>query len=190
MTGSERASEEVELCVRRLFGYAAWADKFDGAVHRTPFRNVTLAMPEPLGVVGVACPERPVLLALISLVAPAIAMGNRVVAIPSTRHPLAATDFYQVLDTSDLPDGVINLVTGDREELTRVLADHDEVSALWYFGTGDGSAEVERRSIGNLKQTWVSGGKDRDWFDSRQAEGREFLRRASQIKNIWVPYGE
>ena len=190
MTGSERAEEEVAFCVRRLFTWAAWADKHDGAVHRTPFRNVTLAMPEPLGVVGIACPERPALLALISLVAPAIAAGNRVVAVPSTRHPLAATDFYQILDTSDLPGGVVNLVTGDREELTRVLADHDEVAALWYFGTGEGSAEVERRSVGNLKQTWVSGGKSRDWFDPRQGEGREFLRRATQVKNIWVPYGE
>jgi aldehyde dehydrogenase (NAD+) len=190
MTGSERADEEVEASLRRLFTYAAWADKYDGAVHHTPFRNVTLAMPEPLGILAVACPEAPSLLAFVSLVAPAVALGNRVVAIPSPRHPLAATDLYQVLDTSDLPGGVINIVTGDRESLAQTLADHDEVAAFWYFGSAEGSAEVERRSVGNLKQTWVSHGKARDWFDDRQGEGEEFLRRASQVKNIWVPYGE
>jgi aldehyde dehydrogenase (NAD+) len=147
-------------------------------------------MPEPLGILAVACPEAPSLLAFVSLVAPAVALGNRVVAIPSPRHPLAATDLYQVLDTSDLPGGVINIVTGDRESLAQTLADHDEVAAFWYFGSAEGSAEVERRSVGNLKQTWVSHGKARDWFDDRQGEGEEFLRRASQVKNIWVPYGE
>ena len=192
MTGetARRARREVEASLERLFHWAAWADKYDGHVHHTPLRNVTLAMPEPLGVMGIVAPPEAPLLAFVSLVAPAIAMGNRVVAVPSQRWPLAAVDLYQVLDTSDVPGGVVNIVTGIADELAFVLADHDEVDALWYFGSAEGSAEVERRSIGNLKQTWTSGGRRRDWYDLEQAAGEEMLRRSTQVKNIWVPYGE
>ncbi len=181
---------EVDLSIRRLFAYAAWADKWDGQVHHTPYRNVTLAMPEPIGVIGIACPDEPALLGFVSLFAPAVAMGNPVVVVPSERWPLLATDFYQVLETSDVPDGVINIVTGKRDELAEVLSSHDEVDVMWYFGSQGGSAAVERLSAGNLKRTWVSYGKGRDWSDSRQGEGQEFLRRATQVKNIWIPYGE
>ena len=192
MTGESKrqAAREVQAAIERLFAYAAWADKYDGAVHHTPFRNVTLAMPEPLGVMGIACPDEAPLLAFVSLVAPAVAMGNRVVAVPSQAHPLAATDLYQVFDTSDLPGGVVNIVTGVRDTLARVLAEHDEVAAVWYFGPAAGCGMVELASAGNLKQTWVSHGRRRDWFDPVQAEGEEFLRHATQVKNIWVPYGE
>jgi aldehyde dehydrogenase (NAD+) len=191
-TGATRrqARREVEATLGRLFHWAAWADKYDGAVHHTPFRNVTLAMPEPLGVMGIVCPPEAPLLAFVSLVAPAVAMGNRVVAVPSQRCPLAAVDLYQVFDTSDLPGGVVNIVTGLSDELAEVLASHDGVDAVWYCGSAAGSAAVERLSVGNLKQTWVGNGKRRDWYDAEQAAGRELLRRASQVKNIWVPYGE
>ena len=187
---AEAARGEVDLSLRRLFGYAAWADKWDGQVHHTPYRNVTLAMPEAIGVIGIACPDQPALLGFVSLVAPAVAMGNPVVAVPSERWPLLATDCYQVLETSDVPDGVINIVTGKRDELAEVLASHDDVDAMWYFGSLEGSAAVERLSAGNLKRTWVSYGKGRDWSDPRQGEGQDFLRRATQVKNIWIPYGE
>jgi aldehyde dehydrogenase (NAD+) len=112
------------------------------------------------------------------------------VVVPSWRYPLVITDFYQVLDTSDVPGGVINLVTGDPNELGRVLAQHDDVAALWCVGSKALSESIERDSSGNLKSTWVDFGKTRDWFDDRQAQGREYLRRATQIKNIWIPYGE
>jgi aldehyde dehydrogenase (NAD+) len=192
LTGARErpAADEVERSIRRLFTYAAWADKWDGQVHHTPYRNVTMAMPEPIGVVGIACPEEPALLGFVSLLAPAIAMGNTVVLVPSERWPLLATDFYQVLETSDVPDGVINIVTGKCHELAEVLASHDDVDAMWYFGSAEGSAVVERLSAGNLKRTWVSYGRQRDWSDLGQGEGREFLRQATQIKNIWIPYGE
>ncbi|CAN5788905.1 aldehyde dehydrogenase family protein [soil metagenome] len=191
MTGSgASARREIELSVQRLYTYAAWADKYDGQVHATPSRNVTLAMNEPVGVIGIACPEEAPLLGLISTAMPAVAMGNTVVVIPSERAPLAATDFYQVLDTSDLPGGVINIITGRREELTATLAAHDDVDALWYFGSAEGSATVERLSTGNMKRTWVSYGRSRDWSTAQQGEGRDFLRHATQVKNIWVPYGE
>lgn len=186
----ELAEREVKAAIERTFYYAAWADKYDGRIHQTPFRNVTLAMPEPWGVAGLVCPEANPLLGFLSLVLPAITMGNNVVAIPSAKYPLAATDLYQVLDTSDLPGGVINIVTGNQLELAKVLAQHLEVAAMWFFGTKSGSEMVERESAGNLKATWVSHGKARDWFNSEQSQGEEFLRHATQIKNIWVPYGE
>ncbi len=192
MTGASArvAADEVAAAIRRTFFYAAWADKYDGAVHATRSRHVTLAMNEPWGVIGIACPDEAPLLGFVSLVLPALAMGNRVVAVPSQTAPLAATDLYQVLDTSDVPGGVVNIVTGERDGLARVLAEHDGVDALWYVGPAAGGAMVEKASAGNLKATWTNQGRARDWFDDRQAQGREYLRRATQVKNIWVPYGE
>jgi aldehyde dehydrogenase (NAD+) len=185
---AEQGRAEVDAGIARLFSYAAWADKYDGAVHHVPIRGVTLAMHEPIGVIGVAVPDTHPLLGFVSLVAPAIAVGNTVVALPSTPYPLSATDFYSVLETSDLPDGVVNIVTGDKDALVRVLAEHLDVDAVWYCGGADGARMVEEASAGNMKRTWLPGG--RDWLDTRRAEGREFLRQATQVKNIWIPYGE
>jgi len=184
------ARDEVAACVRRIFWYAAYADKYDGRVHATRSRHVTLAMTEPFGVLGILCPDEAPLLGLVSLVLPAIAMGNRVVVVPAPAHPLAATDLYQVFDTSDLPGGVVNIVTGARDELARTLAAHDGVDALWYCGPQSGAAAAEAASAGNLKVCWTSGGKARDWASPVQGQGPDFLRRATQIKNIWIPYGE
>jgi len=184
------ANAEVEATVRRLFSWAAWADKHDGRVHATPFRNVTLAMHEPVGVVGVVAPLEAPLLALTSLVAPLIALGNSVVAVASPAFPLAAIDLYQVLETSDVPGGVVNLVTGHRDELVPTLADHDDVDGIWSFADPDTCADIERRSVGNMKRTWCSGGRLFDWFDERTATNDLFLHHATQVKNIWVPYGE
>jgi aldehyde dehydrogenase (NAD+) len=185
--GVPKAAEEVEASIRRAFWYAAQADKFDGAVHSTKSAHVTLAMNEPFGVMGVACPTDAPLLGFFSLVLPAIAMGNRVVAVPSQNMPLAATDLYQVLETSDVPAGAVNIVTGPRDELARTLAGHDDVAALWYCGSAEGAKIVEAESAGNLKVTWCP--ENRDWL-SPAGQGRTFLNRATQVKNIWVPYGE
>jgi aldehyde dehydrogenase (NAD+) len=192
MTGCSQkdADREVEASIERLFTCAAWADKYDGLVHRVPFRLVSIAMPEPIGVMALVCPEEQPLLGFVSLVAPAIAMGNTVIAIPSERHPLSATDFYQVLETSDVPAGVVNIITGPKETLTKVLAEHDDVDAIWYFGTAEGSKMVEYASVGNMKRTWVNYGHGRDWYDREQGEGQEFLRESTHVKNIWTPYGE
>ena len=188
LTGREGKSE-VEASINRLFTYAAWADKWDGLVHQTPIRGVTLAMNEPIGVLGVAAPQSHPLLGFISTVAPAIAAGNTVVAIPSEPQPLAVTDFYQVLETSDVPAGVVNIVTGRRDELAKVLAEHDDVDAIWYFGGGEGVRMCELASVGNMKQTWCDS-RAREWTNAEQGEGREFMRHATQVKNIWIPYGE
>ena len=187
--GKSDAGKEVDMTIQRLYTYAAYADKYDGRVHHTVFRNVTLAMPEAIGVLAVICPDEFPLLGFISTVIPAITMGNTVVAIPSETAPFSATDLYQVLETSDIPAGIINIVTGAKAELTPVLAKHDDVDGIWYFGSKEGSKEVEYLAADNMKRTWVSYGKYRDWMDKAQGEGEEFLRQASQIKNIWIPYG-
>ncbi len=192
MTGrsEESACEEVELSISRLFSYAAWADKFGGTVQETGLRGVTVAANEPVGVIGIACPDDYPLLGFISLMAPAIARGNTVVVIPSEKYPLSATDFYQILDTSDVPGGVVNIVTGDRDHLTKTLVEHEDIDAMWYFGSAEGSYEVEYRSAVNMKRTWVGYGIARDWTDPEQSEGEDFLHEATQVKNIWVPSGE
>ena len=187
--GSDEAAREVGVSISRLFTYAAWADKYDGAVHDVPIRGVALAMNEPIGVVGIACPAEYPLLGFVSLVAPAVATGNAVVVIPSEPHPLSATDFYSVLETSDVPAGVVNIVTGATDALARVLAEHDDVEAVWYVGGAEGAKMVEEASAVNMKRTWASWHR-RNWLDPRHGEGREFLREATQVKNIWVPYGE
>jgi aldehyde dehydrogenase (NAD+) len=184
-----QAKKEVAASVARLIHYAAWADKYDGAVRAPQARMLSLALKEPWEVVAISCPDEAPLLAFLSLVAPAIAMGNRVVVTPSPRQPLAACDLYQVLDTSDVPGGVVNIVTGDRDQLAKVMAQHDDIAAHWYFGSAEGSAAVERESAGNLKATWVNDGKARDWHDPVQGQGEEFLFRAVRIKSIWTPFG-
>jgi aldehyde dehydrogenase (NAD+) len=89
-----------------------------------------------------------------------------------------------------VPGGVINIVTGLHKELAPVLAGHDDVDGVWNFGDAANSAEIERLSASNMKRTWVTYGGTREWFEVGQGAGEEFLRRATQIKNIWVPYGE
>jgi len=187
LTGAD-GRPEVAAAIRRCFTWAAWADKHDGAVHRTPMRSVTLAMPEPIGVIGLIAPDESPLLAFLSLVLPAVALGNAVVAVPSERWPLLATDLYQVLDTSDIPGGVVNIVTGLRRELLAPLAGHDDVDAVWVHGTQAEAAEAEKLSTGNMKRTWTDW-HVRDWASDLEGEGAEFLRHATQVKNIWVPYG-
>ena len=187
MTGKP-GEAEVETAIRRLFTYAAWADKYDGAAHGVPIRGVALAMNEPVGVVGGFCPDEAPLLGLVSLMAPAMAMGNSAVLVASDPFPLAATDFYQVLETSDVPAGVVNILTGRHADLAKPLAGHMNVDTVWSFSSSDISAMIEREAAGNLKRSWVNHGRARDWLT--EGEGREFLRAATEVKNIWVPYGE
>jgi aldehyde dehydrogenase (NAD+) len=184
------AQAELDLCIQRIYTYAAMADKYDSRVHATPFRNITLAMREPLGVIGIVAPEEAGLLGFVSTVLPAIAMGNRVVVVPSRHYALLATDFYQVMDTSDLPAGAVNIVTGDPEVLAEVLARHCDIEGMWYWGSRRGSRLVEFAAAESMKRTWVNYGLHHDWFDEEQGQGETFLRKATEIKNIWIPYGE
>jgi len=182
-----QARAEVEASVSRLFTYAAWADKWDGAVHSVPIRGVALQMNEPIGVVAVIAPNESPLLGFISTVAPLLATGNAVVVVPSEPHPLSATDLYTVLESSDVPGGAVNIVTGAKEVLAKTLAEHDDVEGMWYWGTKDGKKAVEFASAGNMKRTWCHAGAT-DW--SAPMDERAFLRESTQVKNIWIPYGE
>jgi len=190
VVGRKQAEAEVNLSVERIFSYAAWCDKHDGAVHNPPFRNVALAMKEPIGTVAVLCPTDEPLLGFISAVMPLICAGNTVVAIPSEKYPLICGDLYQVFDTSDLPAGVVNMVTGKVSELMKTLAEHDDIDAIWSFTDEAAAGSVKALSIGNLKQVFTNEGRAIDWFDQKQGEGRWFLDHAVQVKNVWVPYGE
>ena len=188
--GEKQAAAEVELGIERIFSYAAWADKFDGVVHNPPFRNIAIAMNEAIGTVGVICPAEAPLLGFLSLVLPVLAMGNTVIAVPSEKYPLIAGDLYQLFDTSDLPGGAVNIVTGYASQLLKTLAEHDDVDAIWCSAQEATVAAAKAMSIGNLKQVWTNEGRAIDWFDAKVAEGRWFLEHATQVKNIWVPYGE
>jgi aldehyde dehydrogenase (NAD+) len=190
VVGKKQAELELSAGIERIFSYAAWADKYDGAVHNPPFRNVALAMKEPIGTVSVLCPADAPLLGFLSLVMPAISAGNTVVAIPSEKYPLITGDLYQVFETSDLPDGVVNIVTGRSAELLKTLAEHDDVDAVWCFTDEASAATAKTLSVGNLKQVFTNEGRAIDWFDVKRGEGRWFLDHAVQVKNIWVPYGE
>jgi aldehyde dehydrogenase (NAD+) len=188
--GKKQATQEVQLSIERLFSYAAWTDKFDGAVHNPPFRNISIALYEPIGTAGVVCPAALPLLGFFSLVLPLVAAGNSVVAVPSEKYPLVTGDLYQVFETSDLPGGVINIVPGRTTELLKVLAEHDDLDALWCYGDADLCATAKALSTGNLKQVWTNEGRAIDFFNLCQGEGPFYLEHAYQVKNIWVPYGE
>ena len=179
---------EVDTSIQRLFTYAAWADKYDGSTKSVPIRGIALAMNEPVGVIGALCPDEAPLLGLISVMAPAIAMGNTVILVPG-QHPLSATDFTQILDTSDVPAGVVNIVTGPAPDLARSLAGHMDVDAVWSFSSHPLSALIEREAATNLKRTWVNHARARNWMGP-EGEGRMFLSQATEIKTVWVPYGE
>ncbi len=190
VVGERQATAEVDLGIERIFSYAAWADKYDGAVHSPPFRNVAIAMNEAIGTVGVICPAEVPLLGFFSLVMPLLAVGNTVIAVPSEKYPLITGDLYQLFDTSDLPGGAVNIVTGYASQLLQTIAEHDDVDAIWCCGDDALVSAAKALSTGNLKQVWTNEGRAIDWFDTRQGEGRWFLEHATQVKNIWVPYGE
>ncbi len=191
LTGAtaKAARAEVEAAIECLFSAAGMADKFEGRVHQPPSRAVTLALHEPVGVLGIVASDDQPLLGLIAMAAPALAMGNTVVAVPSAAHALIATDLYQVIETSDVPSGVFNIVTGKAAELAKVLACHDDVDGLWVVADAATCAVSEGESTGNLKRVWTSAGIAPDWsgWAGMQAQ---FLQRAVEVKNVWVPYGD
>ena len=188
--GEKRARFEVQTSVERLFAFAAAADKFEGRVHQPPGNVVVMALNEPVGVVGQIAPDDWPLLGMVTLLAPAIAMGNRVVLVPSQHLPWITADWIQVLETSDVPAGVVNLVTGARDELAPVLAAHADIDALWCLDAAPALAtQLEILSAHNLKRTWIDAAPSDAWADAAWAEPDRFLRQATQVKNVWVPYG-
>lgn len=187
MQGGKSGAKEVEAAVQSLFTYAAWADKYDGKIHGVPIRGVALAMKEPVGVIAALCPATAPLLGMVAIMAPAIAMGNRIVLSASQPFPLAATDFAQILETSDVPAGVVNILTGPHADVADTMARHMDIDALWSFSDPSLDTVVEHGSASNLKRTWVQNGHAVDWM---KPDARSFLTQSTEVKNIWVPYGE
>jgi len=187
-TGCSReiANAEVEQAISRLFDFAAYADKFGGTVQPVLGRRLVVGLREPVGVIGMRAPDSSPLLGLISILAPAVAMANTVVAVAG-KHALTAMDLVQVIQHSDVPAGVINLLTAqDPDAVAKVLAEHEDVDAIWSFSGAAGSKTVEEASIGNMKQTWVSDGEPIAWD---VIKNEKLLLKSTQVKNIWVPYG-
>ncbi|KAA3650157.1 MAG: aldehyde dehydrogenase family protein, partial [Proteobacteria bacterium] len=182
------AKKEVDISIERINYYAGWCDKFDGRVHAVPMRAVAMAMHEPVGVIGITCPAENPLLSFVSLMAPALAMGNRVVMLADEACPLPALELYQVLNTSDVPAGTVNILSGRHEDMLSTLAGHLNLDALWYFGDQTGATLVEHESALNLKRTWTHTAS-KDWT-SNKAQNKTFLRHSVEVKNIWTPYGE
>ncbi len=186
----KQAKAEFDESISRLFSYAAWADKYDGAVHSAPYRGVTMALPEPVGILAQIAPENSPLISTISLIAPAIAMGNCIVFVPSQKFASVALELVQTFETSDVPAGVINIVSGIKQDLAEQLAGHAEADAMWCWAESELVSSVESISARDLKRLWVNDDEDRDWLNPMQGEGLEFLRNATEIKNIWTPYGD
>jgi acyl-CoA reductase-like NAD-dependent aldehyde dehydrogenase len=177
--------DEVERSIDRVVWYAGWADKLAQVLGSSnpvagPYFNFTV--PEPTGVVGVLAPEEPALEGLVSRLAPVVVGGNVAVVVASERHPLAAVELAEVLATSDVPGGVVNVLTGRRDELAPVLAGHMDVNALDVTGvSGDGSArELEAAAAENVKRI-VRGAAD----DQSPWEISAFL----ELKTVWHPIG-
>jgi len=187
--GMKASLEEVDMSIRRLFHWGAYADKYGGTVQETQLYGATIKVHEPVGVIGIACPDDFPLLGFVSLVGPAIVRGNTMVVVPSEKYPLSATDLYQVFDTSDLPGGVVNIITGNRDVISKTLVEHQDIEAMWYFGSAAGSRAVEHKSAHNVKRTWVNYGQPRNWMDAEQGQGEEFLIQSTECKNIWTAMG-
>jgi acyl-CoA reductase-like NAD-dependent aldehyde dehydrogenase len=175
--------KEVDRSIDRFVWYAGFADKLAQVIGSSnpvagPYFNFTV--PEPQGVVGILAPEEPALAGLVSRVAPALVGGNAVVAVASETHPLAAIELAEALATADVPGGVVNIVTGLREELAPVLASHMDVNALDVTGADGEVAELERLAAENVKRV-VRGAAD----DQSAWEISRFL----ELKTVWHPIG-
>ncbi|XP_004619890.2 aldehyde dehydrogenase family 16 member A1 isoform X1 [Sorex araneus] len=187
--GSTAAKAEVELSIKRLRAWGTHAQTPGQTLQVAELRGPVLQLREPLGVLAIVCPDEGALLAFVSLLAPALACGNAVVVVPSGTCPIPALEICQEMANS-MPAGLVNVVTGDRDHLTRCLALHQDVQALWYFGSAQGSQFVEWASAGNLKPVWVSRGHSRAWDEEAHGAGPELGRRASRTKALWLPMGD
>lgn len=184
MTGGKSGASEVDAATRALFSAAAWADNYAGETRAVPMRGLALALNEPVGKIAAFCPDDRPLSGLIALMAGAIAMGNRITLIASEPYPLAATDLIQVLETSDIPAGVVNILTGSHADLAVDVGRHNDIDAVWSHSHSDLSGTIERAAAGNLKRTWVNHGK------AVPLTAKAVLEAATETKTIWIPYGE
>ena len=181
------AQKEVELSIDRLVYYAGWCDKYvqvASSVNPISSSHFNFSTLEPIGVVSVIVPEESSLLGLVSIVAPIIAGGNTVVALASTSKPLCAISFAEVLNSSDVPGGVVNILTGEKAELTSHMASHMDVNAVVYCGSDISLySEIQEGAADNVKRTFMY---DRDWFKTEE-QGLEFITDLQEVKTTWHP---
>lgn len=187
-----KAGREVALAVDRLVHCAGWTDKFAqvfGSVNPVASSHFNFTTPEPVGVVVVLAPDEPALLALVSLVAPVILSGNTCIVVASEKYPLPAVTFSEILATSDLPGGVINLLTGKRAELAPHIASHMDVNAV-VDGAGDveTSAKLQGGVAMNLKRYANHSLSSPDWFTSK-GEDAYWIQATVEFKTAWHPIG-
>ena len=186
-----QAKKEFALSCERLFYYASMADKFEGIVHNPPIRGLTMAVKESLGVMAIVLSDNDPLLSLVTVMAASFATGNAQIIVPGQKTSLIATELYQVLDTSDVPAGRINILTAIQDELNDTLSQHESIDGIWYFGNSNSSkSKIIKNSVSNLKRYWCPTEKNIDWNNASKLFLDEFLYQGTQIKNIWIPYGE
>jgi len=179
-TGQSTGAAEVEEALDALFTFAAWADKFDGAAKGVPMRGLALAIHEPVGKIAALCGDDAPLAGLIRPMAAALTMGNTITLAASPAFPLIAMDMFQVLDTSDVPAGVVNILSGPQAPLAKTMAEHANLEAIWNLSDPSMTADIEKSSAGNLKRTWTG---------ATPSDHQAWLDAATEIKTIWVPYG-
>ncbi|MBI5369986.1 aldehyde dehydrogenase family protein [Candidatus Uhrbacteria bacterium] len=186
----EQARQEFDASVEALFWNAAYADRNAGTVSRVCGPMLVTTLSEPIGVIGVRATDELPLLGMVAPMAQAIAQGNTVVMLAGTR-PISALDLVPIAQSSDLPGGVVNILTPEAPDEAAVMlaGNYDEVGSFWYFGYDpDTSRRIEEVSIGNLKRTWVSDGRRLNWLDPSILSARA-LAEATHPKAIWVPFG-
>ena len=185
------ASKEFSQSCERLFYYAAMADKFEGNVHNPPMRGLTLAMKEPLGVMTSILSDDSPLLNLVTVMGSVFSTGNTNIIVPGQKTSLIATELYQVLDTSDVPGGYVNILTAKENELNKTLSQHENIEGIWYFGADSSQrSNIIKNTTSNLKRYWCPEEKHLDWTNTSEQFLNEFLYQSTQVKNIWIPYGE
>ena len=185
------ASKEFSQSCERLFYYAAMADKFEGNVHNPPMRGLTLAMKEPLGVMTSILSDDSPLLNLVTVMGSVFSTGNTNIIVPGQKTSLIATELYQVLDTSDVPGGYVNILTAKENELNKTLSQHENIEGIWYFGADSAQrSEIVKNTTSNIKRYWCPEEKHLDWANVSVEFLNEFLYQSTQVKNIWIPYGE
>jgi len=185
------ASKEFSQSCERLFYYAAMADKFEGNVHNPPMRGLTLAMKEPLGVMTSILSDDSPLLNLVTVMGSVFSTGNTNIIVPGQKTSLIATELYQVLDTSDVPGGYVNILTAKENELNKTLSQHENIEGIWYFGADSAQrSEIVKNTTSNIKRYWCPEEKHLDWTNASEEFLNEFLYQSTQVKNIWIPYGE
>ena len=187
----KEANLEFDQSIQRLFYYGAMADKFEGSIHNPPIRGLTLAVKEPIGVIANILNNHFPLLSLITTLASNFAVGNASIIIPGQKTSLLATEFYQLLETSDVPSGFINILTTKQNSLNKILAEHENIDGIWFFSDNDKERlSILQNTYSNLKRTWCPNSKNIDWFSKDENFLNEFLYQSIQVKNIWIPYGE